>query len=143
LQMTPMIDIVFMLLIFFVWNFRIVPPEGDFTIRMPAASEAAVTQTSEFPLMKLELQWVDDAVGIALDGEAIASFAELRQTIRSRVGDAAGPSASSEQEIQIDAAYDLPYEYTMQAVTAISGYIDPVTKDSHTLIEKIQFAPLD
>ena len=33
LQMTPMIDIVFQLLVFFVFTFKIVLPEGDFNIR--------------------------------------------------------------------------------------------------------------
>ena len=35
LQMTPMIDIVFQLLIFFIMSFKIAVPEGDFSIRMP------------------------------------------------------------------------------------------------------------
>ena len=38
LQMTPMIDIVFQLLVFFIMTFKIVSMEGDFNIRMPAAS---------------------------------------------------------------------------------------------------------
>ena len=37
LQMTPMIDIVFLLLIFFVMTFKIVAAEGDFNIKMPLA----------------------------------------------------------------------------------------------------------
>ena len=44
LQMTPMIDIVFQLLIFFVFTFKIVLPEGDFNIRMPSASASQSTQ---------------------------------------------------------------------------------------------------
>jgi len=35
LQMTPMIDIVFQLLIFFIMTFKIVTPEGDFGVTMP------------------------------------------------------------------------------------------------------------
>ena len=38
LQMTPMIDIVFQLLVFFIMTFKIVSMEGDFNIRMPAAA---------------------------------------------------------------------------------------------------------
>ena len=40
LQMTPMIDIVFQLLIFFIMTFKIVAQEGDFNIKMPLASSA-------------------------------------------------------------------------------------------------------
>ena len=41
LQMTPMIDIVFQLLIFFIITFKIVAPEGDFNIKMPLAAPSA------------------------------------------------------------------------------------------------------
>ena len=41
LQMTPMIDIVFQLLVFFIMTFKIVAMEGDFNIRMPAAAPQA------------------------------------------------------------------------------------------------------
>ena len=37
LNMTSMIDIVFLLLIFFVMTFKIVELEGDFSVRMPLA----------------------------------------------------------------------------------------------------------
>ncbi len=38
--MTPMIDIVFLLLVFFLFSFKIVVQEGDFNIRMPVAGPA-------------------------------------------------------------------------------------------------------
>ena len=34
-QMTPMIDIVFQLLVFFIMTFKIVSLEGDFHVKMP------------------------------------------------------------------------------------------------------------
>jgi len=40
LQMTPMIDIVFQLLVFFIMTFKIVTPEGDFNIKMPLDAPA-------------------------------------------------------------------------------------------------------
>ena len=40
LQMTPMIDIVFQLNIFFLFTFKIILPEGDFNIHMPSAAAA-------------------------------------------------------------------------------------------------------
>ena len=44
IQMTPMIDIVFQLLVFFIMTFKVVSMEGDFNIKMPLAapSEGAV-----------------------------------------------------------------------------------------------------
>ncbi len=44
LQMTPMIDIVFQLLIFFIMTFKIVEVEGDFNIKMPASAPTAGTR---------------------------------------------------------------------------------------------------
>ena len=41
LQTTPMIDIVFQLLVFFIMSFKIVLPEGDFNIRMPLPADEA------------------------------------------------------------------------------------------------------
>ena len=38
LQMAPMIDVVFQLLVFFIMTFKIVTLEGDFNIRMPLAA---------------------------------------------------------------------------------------------------------
>ncbi|MFY7967519.1 MAG: ExbD/TolR family protein, partial [Pirellulaceae bacterium] len=35
LQMTSMIDIVFLLLIFFITTFKIAAQEGDFNVKMP------------------------------------------------------------------------------------------------------------
>jgi biopolymer transport protein ExbD len=146
LQMTPMIDVVFLLLIFFVWNIRIVAPEGDFNISMPAASNQAVAQLVETPLARLRLE--ADASG-ALSGmlfqdAPVSGFEELRSRIRQLVGDGAGPGGRvSEQELLIDADYDLRYEYVMDAITAVSGYIDPQSGEPITLVERIQFPPLD
>jgi biopolymer transport protein ExbD len=145
LQMTPMIDIVFMLLIFFVWNFKIVQPEGDFNIRMPSASDEAVALPSETPLARLRLQAGvgGELAGMFLDEAPLLGFDELRARIRQRVGDGAGPGGQvSDQELQIDADYDLRYEYVMDAITAVSGYIDPQSKEPITLVERIQFAPM-
>ena len=64
LQMTPMIDIVFLLLIFFVMTFKIVAQEGDFNIKMPlAAPNASTIDDSLLPPLKLRL--VADQDGLA------------------------------------------------------------------------------
>ena len=60
LEMTSMIDIVFLLLIFFVMTFKIVEMEGDFSIRMPLASQnSGQVDPTDLPL-KLRLR-ADDA----------------------------------------------------------------------------------
>jgi len=58
---------------------------------------------------------------------------------------AAGPSEASAMEVEIDADYNLQFEYVIETITAVSGY---VTKDPEgrpkivKLIEKIKFATL-
>lgn len=141
LQMTPMIDIVFQLLVFFVFTFKIVLPEGDFNIRMPASAGTSA-EPSETPLLKVNLLAKEDGEigGIKLGDQSYGSFKELQDAIRQIAGnDAAGPG-TNDQEVEIDFDYDLKYRYVMNAMTAITGYEEG--GEQHKLIEKVRFAPL-
>jgi len=145
LQMTPMIDIVFQLMVFFVFTFKIAPPEGDFNVRMPATAGVAAVP-SETPILKVRLTAAEnrDLAGVALGDVAITGddpFGQLRARIRGMIDDSAGPGAV-DQEVEIEADYDLKYRYVMDAMTAITGYRDPATGEPHKLIEKVRFAPL-
>src|SRR5688572_2642004 len=60
LQMTPMIDIVFQLNIFFLLTFKIVLPEGDFNIRMPSEAAARAVEMSEALPMTLVMKAAPD-----------------------------------------------------------------------------------
>jgi len=55
------------------------------------------------------------------------------------VNDAGGPGTASDLEVEIDADYDLNYEYVMRAITAITGYIE--NGQPHKLIERVKFTP--
>ena len=143
LQMTSMIDVVFLLLIFFILTFKIVELEGDFAIRMPLASNTAgQIDDSELPI---KLRLVADEEGqlasIRLnDNDLGTDFDQLRAMILTIVGDNAGPSASSGgPEIEIDTDYNLRYENVVDAITAVSGY--KIGNENVQLIQKIKFAP--
>ena len=146
LQMTPMIDIVFQLLIFFIMSFKIVLPEGDFSIYMPAAADTPTSRPSETPILRLKLR--SDAegnlTGVFLGDQSLGNapdvFAKVHAQIRRLVSDAGGPGTANEQEVEIEADYNLRYEYTIRAITAISGYIEGGQR--HQLIEKVRFTPL-
>src|SRR3972149_3642083 len=56
LQMTPMIDIVFLLNIFFLFTFKIVLPEGDFNVQMPSAAASRAAEPSELPPLRLVMK---------------------------------------------------------------------------------------
>ena len=79
--MTPMIDIVFQLLIFFIMTFKIVSLEGDFNIKMPAAAPSEGPPEEDLlPPLRLRLTAGEEGQlnGIQLDDRAFLSFAELR-----------------------------------------------------------------
>lgn len=147
LQMTPMIDIVFQLLIFFIMTFKIAMPEGDFNIRMPPASTAP-TMVEDIPLPPITVRLTAGPDGriasIQMGERALRSFRELHDEIIALVGGDAGPSAvAKEAEVELDCDYDLQYRYAVEAITAISGRIDNTTDPPRIipLVEKVKFAP--
>lgn len=145
IQMTPMIDIVFQLMCFFLFTFRISLPEGDFSIRMPSAQQGTASTPSESPLLKVRLRAgaEGELAGVQLGDVAIvgdAPFYQLQSKIRGLIGDAAGPG-STDQEVEIDADFNLKYRYAMNAITAVTGYVDD-NGEQHKLIERVRFSPL-
>ncbi|MEM6330014.1 MAG: biopolymer transporter ExbD [Planctomycetota bacterium] len=145
LQMTAMIDIVFQLLIFFIMTFKIVLPEGDFNIRMPLAADQPNAEPDDTPVLNLRLRAASDgslaevSLGDLSFGAEADTFARLHTHIRGLVDDSGGPGTADEQEVEIDADFDLQYDHTMRAITALTGYIDE-NRIRHSLIEKVKFA---
>ena len=145
LQMTPMIDIVFQLNIFFLFTFKIILPEGDFNIRMPSAAAARAIQTSEaIPMtVVLKAEPNGELADLRLNGRSFGSgrdaFARLHQQIRGLVDDAGGPGTAADLEVEIDADFDLHYYYTYTAIDALTGYVE--NGEPHKLIERVKFTP--
>ena len=148
LQMTPMIDIVFQLLIFFIMTFKIVAMEGDFNVKMPiAAPDATVPDMDPLPPMKLRLKAAanGDIASIILNERSFDSFEgqenSLHAYIMSLVNGAAGPGENlPEAEVELDCDYHLRYEHVVKAITAVSGH-KTESGDIVKLIERIKFAP--
>ncbi|MEA1951305.1 MAG: biopolymer transporter ExbD [Planctomycetota bacterium] len=143
LMMTPMIDIVFQLLVFFIMTFKIVAPEGDFNIKMPlAAPSQGVPNPDELPPLTVRLTASKDGklTGVYLNEARMTGFGQLRRRIIGLVGDDTGPgSLAASTEIELDCDYKLRFEYTINAITAVSGEIR--NGEIVKLIEKIKFAP--
>jgi len=141
LQMTPMIDVVFQLLIFFIFSFKIVVQEGDFNIKMPIAGGAAMN-TDVLPPFKVRLVAAEDGKlrGIELDGQPIDSFQSLHEQIIARIGVDAPASLKESAEVELDCDYGLHYRHVIDAITACSGYVAP-DGNIVKLIEKIRLAP--
>ena len=145
LQMTPMIDIVFQLLIFFIMTFKIVSLEGDFNIKMPlAAPSEGLPDEDKLPPMKVRLRagGSGQLAQISLnDNNFGTNFESLHNYIISIVGDERGPGSVQETaEVELDCDYNLRYDNVIQAVTAVSGFVDE-NGDIVKLVEKIKFAP--
>lgn len=144
IQMTPMIDIVFQLLVFFIMTFKIVLPEGDFNIRMPLPSSDAPSAPSETPTLHLKMianeegELAELRLGTQVF-EGKSRFAQLHASIRSMIDDSGGPGTADDQEVEIDADYDLQYDYVIRAITALTGYLE--NGQRHQLIEKIRLTP--
>jgi biopolymer transport protein ExbD len=157
LNMTPMIDIVFQLLTFFIMSLKIAAAEGDFSIKMPlSAPRQGTPDERELPPFRLRMTANADGSlkGVRLDqqtlganitaaDQAAGAFQALHQEIIARVGDDRGPgSIAATAEVEIDCDYDLDYENVISAITAVSGYVSPHDgKSVVKLIEKIKFAP--
>ena len=145
IQMTPMIDIVFQLLVFFIMTFKIVAQEGDFNIKMPLSEPSeGLPDEDKLPPMKVRLRATDSGqlAQISLNDTSFGvDFSKLHAYIIGLIGDQRGPgSAQDTAEIELDCDYGLHYENVIKTVTAVSGYIND-EGDIVKLVEKIKFAP--
>lgn len=145
LPLSPMIDIIFLLLIFFVMTFQIVPLEGDLFLDLPPAQAGEPIEPLELPVHPpLHVRVTADAAGelqsIQLGDAKYDTFAELNRRIREIVSlDSDSEAADWEAMLEVDPR--LEYRHTIAALTAISGY----TTDQGQvvkLIEKVSFGSL-
>lgn len=141
LQMTPLIDVVFLLLAFFIMTFKTLIPEGDFGINVPIEGENAPT-----PVME---QDVIEPLRIRLSADVNGNLSEiqvgttklgtdlrgLRRYVMELLGPTPTPQERTKWEAEIQTDYHLKYRYTIEAFTQISGYI--ADDNIVPLIEKI------
>ncbi len=144
-NMTPMIDVVFQLMIFFMLTFNIIAPEGDFDVRMPL-SKSSAEPLDDLQLPPIQVRLASDAegmlTGISMNGEPVKDFDELRQRVASFVDIALESGASLEDvELEIDSDYQLDYINVVDAITAVSGRIE--NGQLIEMVKKISFVPLE
>ena len=143
LQMTPMIDIVFLLLIFFLATFKIIAPEGDFNIKMPLSDPSqGLPPPDQRPPIKVRLKAnsAGELTTIGCGDRSLGrDYDKLQALIRGLVGDNPGPDERENTEVEFDCDYNLKYEYVVDAITAVSGYV----KDGEPVqtVGKIKFSP--
>src|SRR5688572_2126496 len=116
MDMTPMIDMVFQLLIFFMLTFKILSQEGDFGIMMPlSAVSAGVANPMHVPpiVVRLTANPTGELVGITVnDKEFGTNFASLHNYLHALVGSERGPGSIQEStEVELNCDYGLHYRY--------------------------------
>ena len=118
INMTPMIDVVFLLLTFFVLTFRVIIPEGDFNVRISPIGQA---QAADIDTDSVQVRLLADVDGllsaIQLNGEGIENFDFLRQRV------SAICLAKPDLEVELFPDEHLRYEYVIRAITAVNGEI--------------------
>jgi biopolymer transport protein ExbD len=145
MNMTPMIDVCFQLIIFFMLSLRLYSPEGDFSVRMPlAAPTQGLPDETQTPPVKIRLRADQNGnlASIQLGQRKLGSFQELQRQIRDIAGLDRGPAGTtSNAEVELDCDYNLKFEYVVSALSAVSGYLAADRQTVVRLIEKIRFAP--
>lgn len=145
LQMTPMIDVVFQLLIFFMLSFKIGAAEGDFNVTMPPAEARGAAQQPLVTQIRVRLSANADGTlaGIHFGDVPLPSFEALHQEAMAIVGGENAPAAEAlvdTTEVEFDCDFGLHYDYVIRAIDAVSGYR---SQDGRIvkLIERIKFTP--
>jgi biopolymer transport protein ExbD len=148
LQMTPMIDIVFQLLTFFIMTLKIVTPEGDFNVTMPAGGSSHSDPLSIDLPIRIKLAATEDGdlkkisqLDAGGSGKIFKDFEALKAFIKEEVDKKGGPGSDDAKklEVELDCDYGLKYQFTMAAISTISG--EKKGDDVIKWIENIKFTP--
>ena len=137
-KMTPMIDVVFQLLVFFLFTFKIVPIEGEIGVNMPPMTAGSTTEEPEIDpeeKIKIKLRASEEGRLIAIvvgDNPIGTELKVLRQLLRDQF---VGPGGKADEvEVEIDADRQLLYLYLIHVTNAIQqagirkiNFTDPLT----------------
>ena len=145
LNMTSMIDIVFQLLVFFILTFKVVAMEGDFSVKMPLAtdnSDAIIEDLPDVINVRLLAGENGGIASIFVDENPLPVddiFGNLNREIETRLAASGNAEDDLETEVEFDIDRNLKYIYSIKAIEAVSGKVDPNTGEVTKLIKKIKF----
>jgi biopolymer transport protein ExbD len=146
IPMVPMIDIGFLLLMFFILNLKMVSPEGNFNVNLPIGAPSAAAAEHNLPEIKVSM--VSDRHGNLMQltlgsknlGNDDLAFERLNKEILQIIGRPGNP-LTKDIEVEIDADYETQHKYVVKAISKCTGKLDPGSKHVARYIEKIKFAP--
>jgi biopolymer transport protein ExbD len=117
--MTPMIDIVFQLLIFFILTLRIAPAEAEFELKMPRRGTTASAEWTAMPMIvELTSHESGSLESIVLNGEALSGIEELQARIVRLVAE--NPQLTTAARVELRCEEELAYEHAIAALGAVS-----------------------
>jgi biopolymer transport protein ExbD len=127
LQLTPMIDVVFLLLVFFLWTSSFDLPEFDLPSALaepPAGLSDATSQSpppEAFDELVITIRNLDSVVALALNGDDLADVSQLRERLSAIVDLGAQPPVIVDPDPTTDIGtvieiYDLAREVGLDRV---------------------------
>ena len=125
LQMTPMIDVVFQLLVFFLFSFKIVLVEGEIGVNMPPITAGARPQSEDVQpteKVKIKLSSAEDGALIRVragDNDLGDSPSAITPYLKQHF---VGPGGKADEvEVEIDADRRLLYHFVIRVTNAIQA----------------------
>ncbi len=112
LQMSAMIDIVFLLLIFFIMTFRIVAQEGDFEMKATESRGVGGSVFSDPIRVRLRADAQGNLVEIRIGDYIVDNFNDLSERYAQLPRD-------GDQAVILDCDFGLQYEHAVRAIDAI------------------------
>jgi len=127
LRLTPMIDVVFLLLVFFMFAARFRTLEGQLGVFLPkgrASPEIAEELKKEMKAVTLSLRWVDGRPRVTLEGaefeetdpEQLFGYLNLTGALTAKLLKL--KELIPDSAIVIDSSFDLPAEYFVGAINS-------------------------
>ncbi len=137
LQMSSMIDIVFLLLVFFVMTFRITSQEADFTMdRAEVAGSGHADIATNLPLhLKMDAGPGGELQAMSLNGERVASFDDLQSRLIGLEAD----GALRDVVMTLDCDSNLKYSNVIAVLDHVTAYRDAVGQRK-SLVTSTRFA---
>ena len=138
IDMTPMIDIVFQLLVFFALTLKVSLLEGDLAMLPPVKTDPGGAEAPTVPPLLVVLR-ADEQGGLQsleLNGRQLGGTDQLHAQIVKLLGHDAALAAQAEARLDCDE--HLAYEHTIAAVTALTGQRLP-TGEIQPLVSKVRF----
>ena len=148
--LVPLVDVLFLLLMFFVLNLKTLSPEWRFTANLPDGppSSAFSDNASAVSLPDLKVGLQSDRAGRLMQltlgsknlGNGEAAFERLNQEILRLIGRPGHP-LTRDIEVELDVDFETQHRHVVKAISVCTGRFDPQTQQIARYVEKIKFAP--